>query len=268
MARVISFSSGKGGVGKTSLVANLGCLLAAEGKRTLLIDGDWSLGKLGLTLGVRPVATIDRVLKGEITLVDATMKVRENLSLIAAPSGKIGFEELDEATRNALFYQLDQLSEQHDLIFLDHSSGIHSGVVQFAAASHQHVIVTTGEPTSYTDAYAIMKVLSRRFGVRRFGLLVTMSESHKETERVIARFSEVAESHLGVRVSLLDIVPWEQKMSESIRFQQPFVERYPGHELTRRFRVVLSELLRLPVNVSAGMQFFSNVQFPLSVGQL
>jgi flagellar biosynthesis protein FlhG len=267
MANLISFSSGKGGVGKTSLVANLGCLYASQGKRVLLIDGDWSLGKLSITLGVKPQVTIDRVLRGEILLLDAIEKVREGMGLLASPSGRIGFEELDEATRNNLFYQLDQLAFTHDLILLDHSSGIHWGVLQFAAAAHQHVIVTTGEPTSYTDAYAIMKVLSRRFGVRRFGLLVTMSENQVETERVISRFTQVVESNLAVRLSTIDIIPWEIKMAEAIRHQQPFVERYPNHELTRRFRRVCLELEKFPQHSSAGLQFFQGAQTPLKVKQ-
>jgi flagellar biosynthesis protein FlhG len=267
MARVISFSSGKGGVGKTSLVANLGCLYAGNGKKVLLIDGDWSLGKLAITLGVRPKFTIDKVLRGEVGLNDSIEKVRDGLGLLAAPSGRIGFEELDEATRNGLFFQLDQLSNGHDLILLDHSSGIHWGVLQFAAAAHQHVIVTTGEPTSYTDAYAIMKMLSKRFGVRRFGLLVTMSENQVETEKVISRFTDVVESQLGVLLSVIDIIPWEQKMAESIRHQQPFVERYPNHDVTRRFKRICSELERFPLNISAGLQFFRSSQTPITMGQ-
>ncbi len=268
MARMISFASGKGGVGKSSLVTNLGCLYAASGKKVLLIDGDWNLGKLPILLGYKPRCTVDKVLRGEVTLLDAIEKVRDGLSLLAAPSGKVGFEELDEATRNGLFYQLDQLAFTQDLILLDHSSGIHWSVLQFAAAAHQHVIVTTGEPTSYTDAYAIMKVLSKRFGVRRFSLLVTMSESRVETEKVITRFIEVVESNLGVRVSTLDILPWEQKMAEAIRYQQPFVERYPGHEMTRRFRRICVELERVPLSASSGLQFFQSAQTPLTVRQL
>lgn len=266
MAKVISFSSGKGGVGKSTLSTNLGCLFAQMGRRTLLIDGDWNLGKLSIMLGVKPRVTIDAVLRGEVHLADAIEKVRPDLGLLAAPSGRIGFEEMDEATRNGLFYQLDGLSTSNDIVVLDHSSGIHWSVLQFAAASHQHVIVTTGEPTSYTDAYAIMKVLSKRFGVRRFGLIVTMSESQKETERVIARFEEVVENHLGVHLKVLDIIPWEQKLAEAIRYQQPFVERYPTHELTRRFRQICQELDRFPVSASTGLQFFSGEQTPTTAG--
>jgi flagellar biosynthesis protein FlhG len=255
MSKVISFSSGKGGVGKTSLVANLGVLCAQSGQRTLLIDGDWNLGKLGITLGVRPRWTIQHVLQGEASMRDAVLPVRPELSLLGAPSGALGFEEMDEAKRNQVYYELDGLAGHYDTVFFDHASGIHSSVLQFVAASHQHVIVTTAEPTSYTDAYAIMKLLSKRFGVREFGLIVTGTEDPAEAKRVIARFSDVARCHLGVRPSLLDIIPWEPKLAESIRRQQPFVERYPSHALTDRLTALLGRLLAVPLVPHHGLNF-------------
>lgn len=255
MSKVISFSSGKGGVGKTSLVANLGLLCAREGNRTLLVDGDWNLGKLGITLGVRARWTVDHVLRGEAAVGDACVPVRENLSLLCAPSGMVGFEELIETQRNQLYFELDRLAEDFDTVFFDHASGIHPSVLQFAAASHQQVIVTTAEPTSYTDAYAIMKLLSKRFGVREFGLIVTGTEDPAEAKRVIARFSDVARCHLGVRPSLLDIIPWEPKLAESIRRQQPFVERYPSHALTDRLTALLGRLLAVPLVPHHGLNF-------------
>src|SRR6185437_8351034 len=123
MAKVISFSSGKGGVGKTTLVANLGLLWSKAGKRVLLVDGDWNLGKLAITLGVRAPRNIDHVLRGEVRLRDAVVRVRENLDLLAAPSGALGMEEMDEATRNRLFFELDTLALSYDTILFDHSSG-------------------------------------------------------------------------------------------------------------------------------------------------
>jgi len=263
MTRVISFSSGKGGVGKTTLVANMGHLWAKRGKRTLLLDGDWSLGKLSITLGVKTQSTIEKVLEGKVRISDAIQQVAPDLFLLAAPSGILGFEELSEESRTRLFYELEQLSGQFDLILFDHSSGVNWGVLQFAAASHQHVIVTTAEPTSYTDAYAIMKLLSKRFSVRDFCLLVTSSQAHAETDKVITRFIDVTRSHLDVRLRLLDIFPWEPKLAESIRRRQPFVGLYPSSDFTVRLERACQQLEEVGPTPSHGLHFFYENQMPV-----
>jgi len=256
MTKVISFSSGKGGVGKTTFVASLGHLSAQRGKRTLLIDGDWALGKLSITLGVRPQWTVEKVLEGKIKLADAIQEVAPNLFLLASPSGVLGFEELTEEARLRLYYEMEQLSGKYDLILLDQSSGVSWGVLQFAAASHQHVVVTTSEPTSYTDAYAIMKLLSKRFAIREFQLLVTMCQNRPETERVIARFMDVARSHLDIRVSLLDIFPWEPKVSESIRRRQPYALLHPTSDFTVRLEKISQKIEESSARPTHGLTFF------------
>lgn len=256
MTRVISFSSGKGGVGKTNLVVNLGFLLAKKGKKVLLIDGDWALGKLGLMLNVRPTWTVEKVLSEEIRLSQAITPVAPNLSLLASPSGLVGFEEMNEATRNQLFFEIETLANQYDYILFDHSSGIHWGVLQFAAASHQHVIVTTCEPTSYTDAYAIMKILSKRFSIRDFCVVATMSHSALDTEKVLHRFGEVVRTQLGVGTKVLEIFPWDMKVGESVRKQVPFIELYPKTDLTTRFERLADRLERTEVTARSGLNFF------------
>jgi flagellar biosynthesis protein FlhG len=258
MCRVVSFASGKGGVGKTSLVSNLGILSAESGKKTLLVDADWSLGKLGIVLGARPRWTVDQVLAGQITLEEAILPVRENLSLLGSPTGLVGFEELNEALRNQLYYELDRVLSSYDSVFLDHSSGIHWGVLQFASAAHQHVIVTTCEPTSYTDAYAIMKVLTKRFSIRNFGLVVTMSDSEKESEQVIRRFKDVVHSHLDVRLDVLNVIPRENKMSEAIIRQTPFVEKFPDHAVTVRLQSLLKRIESEPLFPTGRLLFNFN----------
>jgi flagellar biosynthesis protein FlhG len=254
--RVLSFSSGKGGVGKTSLVANLGSIWAKAGKKTLLIDGDWSLGKLGIAMGVRPRWTVEKVLSGEIDLAAAVQEVGDNLYLLASPSGVLGFEELDEQTRNQLFFEIEGLRNRFDLILFDHSSGLHSGVTPFAAASHQQVIVTTSEPTSYTDAYAIMKILSQKYSIREFWLMVTMSHSQSESDKIIERFMDVVRSQLEVRIRLLDIFPWEPRLSEALRKQKPFVDIYPGDSFTQKLGEICRKLERSPLTLNHGLRFF------------
>lgn len=254
--RVISFSSGKGGVGKTSLVANLGSLWARQEKRTLLIDGDWTLGKLGIAMGVRPKWTIEQVLTGQIELKEAIEPLSEHLFLLASPSGIIGFEELDEKCRNQLFFEIESLQDQFDLILIDHSSGLHSSVTAFAAAAHQHVIVTTSEPTSYTDAYAIMKILSQRYSVRDFSLVVTMSHNTGESNQIMDRFLDIARSQLEVNIKLLDIFPWEPKLGEAIRRQKPFIELFPSENFTRKLSEICRKLEKGSSKLNHGLRFF------------
>lgn len=255
-SKVISFSSGKGGVGKTSLVSNLGNLWARRGKKTLLVDGDWSLGKLGISLGVKPRWTIEKVLDGQVSILDAIEKVEENLFLLASPSGLVGFEELDETLRNQLYFELESLHEKFDLILFDHSSGLQSSVTTFAAAAHQHVIVTTSEPTSYTDAYAIMKVLSRRFSVRDFSLIVTMSQNTLESSQIISKFMNIAREQLDVKIQLLEIMSWEPRLSESIRRQQIFANLFPVDKFTEGLSHICDRLEQSPVSRSNGLRFF------------
>lgn len=256
MTKVISFSSGKGGVGKTTLVANLGRLWAKAGKRVLLLDGDWSLGKLSLVFGVRPQWTVEQVLKGEIAIENAVSQVRPGLDLLASPTGVVGFEELNESSRHQLLFEIETLKDRYDLILFDHSSGVHWGVLPFAAAAHQHVIVTTSEPTSYTDAYAIMKILSKRFKVRDFSVVNMMSSNLAESETIMARFVEAASHGLNIRAELLEVVPWEPKVNESIRRQQPFVEMFPFSELTFQFERLTQSLDGRGNRPSHGLRYF------------
>ena len=262
--RVISISSGKGGVGKTSLTVNLGKQLASQGKNVLLIDGDWALGKLGIALGVRPQWTIESVLDGRIGFKDAIQPVDANLSLLASPSGVVGFEELSEAARYQLYFQMESLQGQFDVILLDHGSGVHPGVLEFAAASHHQIIITTPEPTSYTDAYAIMKLLSKKYAIRNFSLVVTMAPTVAETEAIVSRFCDVARDHLDIRVTLLDTFPWEPKLAEAFRKQKAFVDLWPHSEFAVKLGKLAERILTLPIAPSSGMRFFQELALTAS----
>lgn len=262
MNRVISFASGKGGVGKTTLTANVGIVLAAHGHRTLLIDGDWTLGKLGILFGVRPRWTVEKALSGEIPLGESIAPVRENLGLLASPTGVVGLEELTEAARQQLFFEIESLRDRFDYLLLDHSSGVHWGVLPFAAAAHEHVIVTSPEPTSFADAYAIMKILSKRFAVRDFALVVTMSTVPAETERIIGKFLEHTRTQLDVRVERLETFAWEPRVAASIRRQKPIVEQNPSCEFSLRLMNLAQKLVSRDKSVSHGLNFFYDGELP------
>jgi len=255
MNRVVSFSSGKGGVGKTSVVANMGKLLAKSGQKVLLVDGDWTLGKLRITLGVKTEWTIEQVLNGEMGIEKAIAPVCENLFLLASPNGILDFNELTEIQRTQLFFEMESLEDRFDWILLDHSSGIGQDVLHFAAAAHEHVILTTSEPTSYTDAYAIMKVLSKRFSINEFKVVVTMSHNLVESWGIIDRFADVARSKLGVKVKVIDVFDFDQRVSECLRGGDLFVNKYPESILAQKLEKAIYSLCK-GTQKQNGLRFF------------
>ena len=239
------------------MVHNLGVLWARSGKKTLLVDGDWALGKLGLAYNLRPQWTIQSVLQGEKLLAEAILPVNDHLDLLAAPSGVLGFEELTETQRNQLFFELDALgSHAYDRILIDHSSGIHWGVLQFAAAAHQHVVVTTPEPTSYMDAYAIMKLLSRRFVIREFWVLGALCTRMRDAERTFQKFLNTTRSHLDIRVHLLDLIPWDARLMTSMQVQKPFVDLFRCDPIAEKFERVRTRLDQSQPKRFHGLQYF------------
>jgi flagellar biosynthesis protein FlhG len=257
MGNVISFCSGKGGVGKTTLVANLGCLIAQNHRKTLLIDGDWNLGKLNISLGAKSFATWDGILSKSYSLKEAIQQLDDNLFFIASPSGKLGLEEMTPDLRSQIFFELEGVIKDYDHILFDHSSGINLSVLDFAAASQQHVIVTTPEPTSYTDAYAIMKLLSRKYAVKEFLLLVMMSREQMQTQGVMDRFLSVVYQQLNVKVNLMGIIPWDARFSEAIFKRNAFVNMFPSDPLTYQLRKISEAILEQDVQIKTGLQFSS-----------
>lgn len=264
MTRVISFSSGKGGVGKTTLVANLGTCYARQGKRTLLMDGDWALGKLGITLGVRPQWTIQSVLREGMSIEKAVHRLDDSLHLMSSPSGLIGFEELSESERNHLYFEIEALCGSYDLILFDHASGLNWNVLQFAAAAHHQVIVTTPEPTAMTDAYAIMKILSKRFRVEEFLLVVTMAAQGENTKTVIGNFIEHACRQLQIQVSLVEVFSFDSQFGEAVRRQKPFLDLFPQSVAAEKFRKLGEKLERKALVYSSGLEFFYQPQLALT----
>ena len=186
-ARIISITSGKGGVGKTNIVANLGYQLSRSGQRVLILDADFGLGNLDILLGLAPRYNLSHVLSGEKTIQDILVEGPGKLSILPAASGIQELTQLSREQKMRLLGALDQLLDSMDILLIDSAAGISPNVMDFSVSAQEIMVVVTPEPTSITDAYALMKVLSTRYAEKTCRLIVNQVSSEHEGREIIKR---------------------------------------------------------------------------------
>ncbi|MFQ5736236.1 MAG: MinD/ParA family protein [Thermodesulfobacteriota bacterium] len=256
--RVIAVSSGKGGVGKTNSVVNLAVALSKMGKKVLLLDADLGLGNLDVLLGLAPRYNIGHLLRGERTLDEVLVKGPADIWILPASSGVHELTDLDAAQRLSLQSYLENMDLDIDIMIIDTGAGISSNVLFFNMAAQEIVVVVSPEPTSITDAYALMKVLYRKHGERRFRLLVNTVRSEKEAIEVYRKISLAAERFLGISVDYLGYVLHDENVPRSVVKQKAVMEQYPRSRASVCYREIADTICALPEAEmpKGGMQFF------------
>lgn len=217
MGRVLAVTSGKGGVGKTGIALNLSACLAARGNRVLLLDGDLGLGNVDVMVGLTPTRSLDQVLNGGFSLADVILEGPAGLRIIPAGTGVARLARLGKDGQRTLLAQVAALTPPPDYLIVDTSSGIGDNVRFLAACAQEVLVVTTPEPTAVTDAYALMKVLARTQGTRRFRLVVNLAETEAVALEVYHRLSVVADRFLGVGLDLAGFVPPDRAVPAAVQ---------------------------------------------------
>jgi flagellar biosynthesis protein FlhG len=241
--RVISVTSGKGGVGKTSVVANLALALCRMNKRVLILDADLGLANMDVMLGLNPRYTIQNVLKREKRIEEVIVTAPGGFKLLPAASGIQELTELDNGERLFLLNELDSIQDRFDVLLIDTAAGISSNVMYFNFAAMEKVVVVTNEPTSLTDAYALIKVLNNKYHQKRFKVLVNSARSASEADRIYRNLGLVADQFLGSpSLDYLGWIPYDKMVPASIRQQQMVLQRYPDTPASKSF-VSLAEKL-------------------------
>ncbi|MFY9399253.1 MAG: MinD/ParA family protein [Desulfomonilia bacterium] len=256
--QVLSVTSGKGGVGKTSIVVNMAVLLAKQGRKVLVLDADLGLANIDVMLGLAPKRTIEHVLDGSCSLEDILVEGPAGIKIIPASSG---IQELADLTREqqlTLMNSLDYFEQDLDYMIIDTGAGISRNVMYFNAASQRVIVVATSEPTSITDAYAMIKVLRKRYGIKRFDLIVNNVSSKVEGDQVARQLSLVCERFLGdVVLETLGSIPADSQIPECIKEQRAFVDIHPNGEAAKRLKRIVSRVEQTARNSSNGsLQFF------------
>jgi flagellar biosynthesis protein FlhG len=223
----LCLSSGKGGVGKTSLAVNLAFAMAGLGRRVLLVDGDLGLANVDVLLGLTPTGTIRDILEGGLNPLDALVFVEPGLGVLPASSGVAEMADLDAEAQAQLGRMLERLASDFEVVLVDAAAGLGPSVLWFNAWAHLSLLVVTPDPTSMTDAYALIKVLSLTYHRHLFQIILNQTADDREGRQAFATLSQVAARFLKVRLTHLITVPSDPAVRRGIREQTPFVHTMP-----------------------------------------
>ena len=256
--RVISVTSGKGGVGKSNVVSNLAIALSAQGKKVLLIDADLGLGNLDVLLGLSPVYNLNHVLNGEKGIMDILIDGPAGIKIIPAGSGVQELTSLGHNEKLKLLDELDMLEEQFDIMIVDTEAGISENVTYFTVAAQEIFVVVTPEPTSITDVYALIKLLATRYSEHHFKVLVNMAKDSEEALEVFRKLANVAGRFLDISLDYLGCVVKDEKVVEAVKRQKAVMELFPDSEAAQCFATLAKRVVenKSPGRIKGNIQFF------------
>ncbi|MBN1636957.1 MAG: MinD/ParA family protein [Deltaproteobacteria bacterium] len=258
LPQILSVTSGKGGVGKTSIVVNLAVILASMGKKVLVLDADLGLANIDVMLGLTPKYNIKHVLDGQCRLEEILLEGPHGMKIIPATSGIQELVDLSYEQQLSLVNTLDYFDEDMDYLFVDTGAGISRNVMYFNAAAQRIIVVVTPEPTSITDAYALIKVLRNQYGIKRFNLIINNVLSKMEGDEVAKKLTLVCGRFLGdVALDMLGSIPHDSNFSECIKGQKAFVGEYPNGAVAKGLIRITKQIDRLSHGHGTGnLQFF------------
>lgn len=256
--RVIAITSGKGGVGKTNITANLAYIFSKMGKKTLLLDADTGLANIDVILGITTKYNLSHVLRGEKTLSEAIVEGPGGIKILPATSGIRGMAELSKGQKFTLLEELDELDEDFDFMLIDTAAGISDNVMYFNMVAREIIVVVSPEPTSLTDAYALIKMLYQDYKAKHFMLLVNMVKNSNEAVEVYTRLSNATNHFLGLPIEYLGHIPYDQNVSKAVRKQKLLAEIFSDSKASKSmFKIIEKLCLKQPKDYENGtIKFF------------
>lgn len=264
--RVIVVSSGKGGVGKSTVALNIALCLCIRGKKTLLMDADMGLANIDIMLGLVPKYNIHHMIQGKKSLKEIIISGPDGLNIIPGGSGIVELADLGENDLKRIIVELGKLDGEFDYMIIDTGAGISSNVLSFLLSADDVIFVTTPEPTSMTDAYGMVKAIARRSQGKTIYLIVNRVADNTEGVLIAEKFKLVCERFLNLKIDILGHVVNEPMVSEGIRRQQAFIEIFPRSQAARNIEAITSNLIKvndrssgIAVNSGGIKQFFKRI---------
>ena len=241
-AKIISVTSGKGGVGKTSLSVNMAAHLGKEGTKILLIDADLGLSNVEIMLGVTPSYTLKDVIKHGRAIEDVIINGPYNIDFISGGNGFLELVELSEVERDEILIKIHKLEELYDIIIIDTGAGISKNVTSFLTISDEIIVITTSEPTALTDAYSIIKVITEEKLKQKIGLIINRVKNKNEFQQASDILINTAKKFLGEEIRSLGYVFEDPNVRKTIYKKTPFVIYYPDSKASDCLKDIIKNL--------------------------
>ena len=264
LPRVIAVTSGKGGVGKTNLVGNMAVALSRMGKRVVIIDADVGLANIDIIFNLRPEYNIRHIINSQKTLNQVMVTSDHGIKILPGGSGFAELTQLNEGEKLNLLSEFETLSDQADIIFVDNGAGISSNVLYFNSACDECIVIATREPTSITDAYAMMKILSGEYGTKYFKLIVNMVDSAAQAKKVYASLSAALDKYLNnVVLEYTGHIPFDQHLPTAVQKRGLVMDNFPDSMAAKAIEDIALKLGNTPerTNSNGSLTFFMNKVF-------
>ena len=257
-ARVIAVTSGKGGVGKTNVAANLAVALGTRRRNVMLLDADLGLANIDVLLGLQPRFNLLRVVNGDTDLESTVIDGPKDIRIVPASSGNRCMTDLPPASQAAIIQAFSELPNQPEFLVVDTAAGISESVARFVQAAQYAIVVVCDEPSSITDAYALIKVFSRDYGIARFQIVTNQTSDLRNGRQLFQKIRKVTDLYLDVVLRHLGDIPCDAYLRRAVQEQRAVVDAYPKSWSAEAFRNIAKSLERLPTVTSASgsIEFF------------
>ncbi|TVP58329.1 MAG: MinD/ParA family protein [Halomonadaceae bacterium] len=256
--QVIAVTGGKGGVGKSNVSVNLGMALSAMGRRVVLLDADLGLANIDVLLGISSRQNVADVLAGRCDLKDVLVDGPGGIRIVPASSGTQYMTNLSNMEHSGLIAAFSELADDMDVLIVDTAAGISESVVSFLRASQELLLVVCDEPTSITDAYALIKLMNRDHDTHRFRVVANMVKNEQEGRQVYEKLNRVTDRFLDVALQYTGFIPFDELVKKSVQRQKAVLEAYPQSKAAQAFRELAKKVdaWPLPSSPRGHLEFF------------
>lgn len=249
--QVLTVTSGKGGVGKSNLVLNAAIVLSRRKKKVLILDADMGLANIDILIGMASRYNLSHVLSGEMELVDVIGEGPSGIHVLPASSGVEWMANLTVEQKHVFVEKMDGLNGLYDVVLIDTGAGISSNVTYFNLAAQTRIVIVTPEPTSLTDAYALIKVLHQSYHQKEFEVVVNFVGSEKEALEVYRNLTTVADRFLDVRLGYMGHIERDDHLRRAVLRQSPVVDAFPEATVSRCYEAIARRIAQLPTDAMA-----------------